>query len=141
MSLESGLYTIHNGEDPVGRALHETRDLSPKAVFNRTDDPEAVWVVEALPNGRYKLYAKGAPTAVENSAPAGPVVALLIQQADAEEWELATVDRAGGTYRVVSSQGAVWLVTEPGEHGQIQTLPIPGGDAGATVFTFKRVDR
>ncbi|MER7703743.1 I66 family serine proteinase inhibitor [Kitasatospora sp. NPDC097605] len=141
MSLDSGLYTIHNGEDPVGRALYETLDLSPKAVFNKTDDPDAVWVVEALPNGRHKLYAKGAPTAVEDNAPAGPVVALLIHQQDAEEWELAAVDEAAGTYRVRSSQGSVWLVPEPGKHGRIETLPIPGDDTGsATVFTFKQVD-
>ncbi|GAA1393202.1 hypothetical protein GCM10009639_25990 [Kitasatospora putterlickiae] len=141
MSLDSGLYTIRNGEDLVGRALYETLDLSPKAVFNKTDDPDALWVVEVLPNGRYKLYAKGAPTAVENNMPAGPVVALLIQQQDAEEWELAAVDQAAGTYQVRSSLGSVWLVPEPGKHGPIETLPVPGDDTGSpTVFTFEKVD-
>ncbi len=85
MSPGSGPYEISTTQGTrVGRSLNETKDLGPKRVLADTDDPHPIWVVERLPNGKYFLYVRGAPTAdVESS-----VRALLIQQEHKVEWEL-----------------------------------------------------
>ncbi|MFE6052269.1 I66 family serine proteinase inhibitor [Kitasatospora sp. NPDC056446] len=132
--LDSGLHVITAGTALVGRALLETKDLSPKAVFHGTEDQDAIWIVEALPNGRYNLYSKGAPAGVEDRKPAGPVVTFLIDQADAVEWELAPVADTPKAYRIISPQGAAWTVADPGEPGRIEALPVQGD-----VFTFTRI--
>nr|BFD90508.1 hypothetical protein KitaXyl93_18680 [Kitasatospora sp. Xyl93] len=135
--LESGLYTIQNGGARIGRARHEALDLSPKTVFANTDDQDAVWVVEACPGNRYRLYAKGAPTAVEDLKPAGPLVSLLLDQGDATEWELTPVDGLPATYRIKSPQGSSWTVLEPGRRSPIEVIPVLDG---STAFTFEKVD-
>ncbi|MET8539081.1 I66 family serine proteinase inhibitor [Kitasatospora sp. NPDC004799] len=134
--LESGLYTIRSGDATIGRARHEALDLSPKAVFAHTDDQDAVWVVEAYPDDRYRLYAKGAPTAVADLGPAGPLVSLLLDQGDAPEWKLVPVDGAPATYRITSPQGSSWTVLEPGKQSQIEVIPVL---EGSTAFTFRRI--
>ncbi|MFE4873856.1 I66 family serine proteinase inhibitor [Streptomyces sp. NPDC056682] len=139
MSLESGMYKIYNGDDQIGRAVRETMDLSPKSVFNQTDDTEAVWVVEQLPNGRHKLFTKGAPTAVEGGKSTGAVVSLLINQHDAAEWELQPVDGQDGAYRVLGPNGSLWVTPEPGQHCQIEVMPIDG-DGDHARFSFERVE-
>ncbi|GAA3018388.1 I66 family serine proteinase inhibitor [Kitasatospora sp. NPDC006786] len=135
--LESGLYTIQHGDARIGRARHEALDLSPKAVFADTDDQDAVWVVEAHPDNRYRLYAKGAPTAVEDLGPAGPLVSLLLDQGDAPEWELIPVDGTPNTYRIASPHGSSWTVLEPGRRSPIEVIPVL---EGATAFTFEKLD-
>jgi hypothetical protein len=52
------------------------------------------WHIERLENGRYKIYARGAPTAAID----GLLYALLVDEEKAEEW----------------------IITKPrnGEHGQ-----------------------
>ncbi|MFF2611550.1 I66 family serine proteinase inhibitor [Kitasatospora sp. NPDC058046] len=136
--LESGLYTIRSGDARIGRARHEALDLSPKAVFANTDDQDAVWLVEAYPNNHYRLYAKGAPTAVEDLQPAGPLVSLLLDQGDAPEWELIPVDGVPDTYRIKSPQGSSWTVLEPGRQSRIEVIPVL---EGSTAFTFARIGR
>lgn len=135
--LESGLYTIQNGDAKIGRARHEALDLAPKAVFADTDDQDPVWVVEAYPNNRYRLYAKGAPTAVEDLGPAGPLVSLLLDQGDATEWELIPVPGVPDTYRIKSPHGSSWTVLEPGKQSQIEVIPVL---EGSTAFTFEKID-
>lgn len=89
MSPGSGPYEISTVRDTrVGRSLHETMDLAPKAVFTNTDDPHPIWVVEKLPNGKYFLYIRGAPTADERDK----LVALLIQQEQKVEWVLEELE-------------------------------------------------
>ncbi|MFB6894276.1 I66 family serine proteinase inhibitor [Kitasatospora sp. NPDC056327] len=139
MSLDSGLYRILNADRPVGRARVETLDLAPKAVFARTDDEDTVWVVEALPGGLHKLYAKGAPVAADGGRPAGPLVALLVRQEHAGEWELSPVDGTKTGYEVRSREGLVWLAPAGGEHGQIEVLPSLDS-LDRTTFVFDRVD-
>ncbi|MFF7456445.1 I66 family serine proteinase inhibitor [Kitasatospora sp. NPDC008115] len=140
MTLDSGLYRIRNAGQPVGRARTEVFDLSPKAVFARTDDEDAIWIAEALPGGRHRLYAKRAPTGVENNEPAGPLVALLVQQEYAEEWELTPVDGTADGYEVRSRRGVVWLAPADGEHGRIEVLPALD-NLDRSTFVFERVDR
>ncbi|PFH47491.1 hypothetical protein AMATHDRAFT_6673 [Amanita thiersii Skay4041] len=122
-SLQTGHYFIYNGDDLVGRSLHEDRSLLPKHIFNKTDDKEPQWTVEALPHGRYKLYAKGAPTGVEKNH----VVAFLIDQAKAEEWNIKPVHGLKGEYEISSSLNAFWEVSEPGKHSPINVVGPRGG--------------
>ncbi|MFF8772989.1 I66 family serine proteinase inhibitor [Kitasatospora sp. NPDC015120] len=138
MTLESGPYRIRNAGRPVGRARTETFDLAPKAVFAATDDENAVWIAEALPGGRHRLYAKRAPTGIGNNAPAGPLVALLVGQEHAEEWELTAVDGTAGGYEVRSRQGVVWLAPAEGVHGPVEVLPALD-DLDRSTFVFERV--
>lgn len=138
MSLDSGYYRIFNGDELVGRVLHETMDLTPKRVFNRTDDKDAVWIVEALRNGRHRLHAKGAPTAVGNNKPAGPLVALLIGQGDAAEWRLVAVEGREDTFRIVSREGASWVALEPGRRCKIEVLSLFDDSVPTAAFTFRR---
>ncbi|MER7751204.1 I66 family serine proteinase inhibitor [Kitasatospora sp. NPDC097643] len=135
MSLGTGLYTIRSGDAVVGRALREPFTLSPKPVFSLTDDEDAAWAVEALPNERYQLYAKGAPAGVEGDRADGSLVAYLIDQTSAEEWLLVPVAGVEGAYQVVAPNGAAWTVTRAGEYGRVAVRPVDGAPA-ATHFTF-----
>ncbi|MFD8750958.1 I66 family serine proteinase inhibitor [Kitasatospora sp. NPDC059577] len=132
--LDSGLHLIHAGTALVGRALHETEDLSPKVLRVDTDDRDAIWIVEALPDGRYNLYSKGAPAGIEDNGTAGPVVTFLVDQADAVTWELAPVADTGNAYRITGPQGTSWAVTGAGKQSRIEAVPTPGD-----VFTFTRI--
>ncbi|KAJ3561009.1 hypothetical protein NP233_g10463 [Leucocoprinus birnbaumii] len=88
MELETGYYRIKSlTQKIIGRALHESSDSSPKPILSKTDDKNAVWLVEKLENGRYRLSTKGAPTGVDPHN-LNAVVALLDDQEDAVEWDL-----------------------------------------------------
>ncbi|MFC8532493.1 I66 family serine proteinase inhibitor [Streptomyces sp. NPDC057249] len=140
MHLDSGVYKIHNGGDMVGRARNETMDLSPKPVFNKTDDEDATWTVEPLPNGRYMLYVKEGPAAVGDGRPTKDVVSLVQGGQDAVEWELHPVDGTDGRYRIMSPEGGVWAVSEPGKHCRIGVLPAGSENGDSTTFTFTSVE-
>ncbi|KAF8586582.1 hypothetical protein K439DRAFT_1340544 [Ramaria rubella] len=87
--LPTDQYYIRNENDFAGRNRNEDKSLNPKGVFCPTDynDPELAstlcsWKLEALPNGRYRLKARGAPTGVQD----GLLYAFLEEKDKAEEW-------------------------------------------------------
>ncbi|PFH45089.1 hypothetical protein AMATHDRAFT_10039 [Amanita thiersii Skay4041] len=138
-SLQSGHYFIYHGNDLVGRDRREDRSLLPKHIFNKTDDKEPQWTIEALHDGRYKLYARGSPTGVEK----GHVVAFLINQARAEEWHITPIRGLKGEYEISSGSKAFWEVSEPGKHSMIKAVPSTGRPEKETIpnprFIFKIV--
>ncbi|MFD3997386.1 I66 family serine proteinase inhibitor [Streptomyces sp. NPDC058583] len=146
--MESGFYKIYHGGNLVGRRLNETPDLKPKAICNKTEDPDAVWVVEALSNGRYNLYAKGTPVSVPGEIDkrypdmdlrCGNVEALIIERVDVMEWKLAPVNGKDDTYLITTGLGYEWMVPEPGKECEIMVMPLSGGETADTLFTFKPV--
>jgi hypothetical protein len=102
--LPTDQYYIRNEQQFAGRNAIEDKSLLPKAVHCPNDrrDAELVstpkcsnianvtltfsqllqWVIERLPNGRYKLTTRGAPTGVVKNL----LFAFLIERAQAEEW-------------------------------------------------------
>ncbi|GJJ07985.1 hypothetical protein Clacol_002192 [Clathrus columnatus] len=63
VTLRSGVYTIHNGSSPVGRASFEDFSLKPKPIFNATDAARSLWYIHAEKNGKYKLFNLGGSVA------------------------------------------------------------------------------
>ena len=113
--LRSGQFYIRNEEKFAGRNLREDLSLNPKSVYCPTDLPEAPlasnlysiaathsdlfnplqWTIEALPNGRYKLFISGAPTGEINKL----LYALLIEPERAEEWIVTRAERHSDGHR------------------------------------------
>ncbi|KAJ3713036.1 hypothetical protein DFJ43DRAFT_49484 [Lentinula guzmanii] len=46
MSLETGRYTIKNGDNVVGRALAEDLSLLPKRIILAPSDSSSTWIIE-----------------------------------------------------------------------------------------------
>jgi hypothetical protein len=109
--LSTGQYHIRNQETFAGRNAREDASLLPKKVYCPTDDAEAQlvsdlysmaathsdlfnplqWTIEALPNGRYKLLARGSPTVELNRL----LYAVLIDVEKAEEWIIKKYEQSG----------------------------------------------
>ena len=101
-ALPTGEYYIRNEGTFAGRNLREDKSLRPKKVYCPTDISEAQlvsnlysmaathsdlfnlpqWQLEALPNGRYKLLARGSATGELNKL----LFAFLVDVERAEEW-------------------------------------------------------
>jgi hypothetical protein len=114
--LPNGEYYIRNGYHFVGRDYYEDKSLLPKKVCCPPDrGPDLVscfplllvqlaltyveflqWLIEALPNGRYSLKVRGAPTGESNKL----VYAFLVEEEKAEEWVITErrTDRDGKVY-------------------------------------------
>ncbi|PFH46825.1 hypothetical protein AMATHDRAFT_88089 [Amanita thiersii Skay4041] len=109
MPLKTVRYTIHNAVDlPF--------DLSPKPVYNKTTDKDAEWTIEALPNGRFKMYSKGDPTGIRGNGMMGQLVAFLIHKENAVEWSIVPVPEKEDVY---TTRNASWFATKPHEHSNI----------------------
>jgi len=82
-------YYIRNREMFAGRNVRENRSLLPKEVTCPTDhpnDPQS-WKIEQLPNGRFRLSARGAPTGIDSDIDNRLLFAFLDRDAsEAEEW-------------------------------------------------------
>ncbi|MFI9325241.1 I66 family serine proteinase inhibitor [Kitasatospora aureofaciens] len=135
MGLESGYYTIQNGNDAVGRRRIEDLSMRPKAVINQAPSGlESPWVVEAVSDDRYILRTRGARVTSEGDK----LVALIFNTSQADEWQLVPVNGMNRTYRVVAPNGAAWVVREPGKECQVEVLSsVPAG--GSNEFTFTPV--
>ncbi|MFF0393267.1 I66 family serine proteinase inhibitor [Kitasatospora sp. NPDC004615] len=143
MGLESGYYTIQNGQDLVGRRGIEDLSLRPKAIINQAGSADRPWVVEALPNGLYSLSAKGTRAPIQDNAGTAiednKLVALLMDPQYAVQWQLVAVNGKNDTYRIVEPRGgSAWMVREPGKESQVEVLNSITGSA-SDAFTFKRV--
>jgi hypothetical protein len=100
--LSTGQYHIRNQETFAGRNAREDASLLPKKVYCPTDDAEAqLWTIEALPNGRYKLLARGSPTVELNRL----LYAVLIDVEKAEEWIIKKYEQSG-QYTIVKADGS-----------------------------------
>ncbi|KIM41154.1 hypothetical protein M413DRAFT_11330 [Hebeloma cylindrosporum] len=114
--LPSDQYYIRNGESFAGRDHREDRSLLPKRVNCPTDGYLELWELEQLPNGRYRLKARGAPTGARNNL----LFAFLIEVERAEEWiitkrrddsnrsqyTIEKADRTGGWVKETDANGA-----------------------------------
>ena len=112
LTTGTGTYYILNEGTFAGRNLREDRSLLPKGVYCPTDVAEAQLVSSlyamaathsdlfnlpqfkliALPNGRFKILARGASTGELNKL----LYAFLIDEERAEEWILTKRNNDGG---------------------------------------------
>ncbi|THU82753.1 serine protease inhibitor [Dendrothele bispora CBS 962.96] len=103
MSLESGIYTIRNRDNNVGRSLTEDRSLGPKRILLLPQDvkPEEIkWEIEKLDHNSYTLKIRDAPTAnIDNL-----VFALLINKGEAEKWRIEAVPQHGENRYIITTQ-------------------------------------
>ncbi|GJJ07984.1 hypothetical protein Clacol_002191 [Clathrus columnatus] len=90
MHLEPGYYTIHNGDNLVGRSLLEDFSLNPKTVFNATPDTESIWQVERLPDGKYILRNFEAPVAPINGVVKAVIYPNIDESLKIFEWEVTS---------------------------------------------------
>ncbi|KAF8638991.1 hypothetical protein AX17_001794 [Amanita inopinata Kibby_2008] len=168
MSLQSGFYTIRNGDKFVGRYEIEDRSLLPKRVLVGDDNIQVKvsiswfdlsistahmmalnleWVVEALSNGRYKLSTGKAPTvAIDNK-----LFALLMDEDKPEEWVITERPQAGDSMYTVEAaskeEGWIAPTNDEEEVPQIAVRPLIVGPSmppffpPTEVFKFERIDR
>ncbi|GAW08181.1 serine protease inhibitor [Lentinula edodes] len=123
MSLETGRYLIHNGNNIVSRNLAEDRSLKPKRIvlLEPTDKIELTWIIEKSGDG-YILNNRGAPTApIEDN-----VFALLVHQEGAAKWTIEAVPRHGkNAYFIKGSDGKGWVAPDKvGEQIIYRTLIV-----------------
>ncbi|KAJ4479548.1 serine protease inhibitor [Lentinula edodes] len=107
MALETGLYTIKNGEKLVGRALAEDLSLLPKRIILTESERTSIWAIEKSDKeNEYLLISFGSPTThIENH-----VFALLINQEQATKWIVKAVPQHGeNAYVISTSEGKGWV--------------------------------
>ncbi|KIM41176.1 hypothetical protein M413DRAFT_11342 [Hebeloma cylindrosporum] len=123
IKLPSDQYYIRNGELFAGRNHREDRSLLPKRVNCPTDGDLELWDLEQLPNGRYRLEARGSPTGARNNL----LYAFLIDPSKAEEWIITKrkVDRNRSLYTIEKADKTAGWVKQTGTEGpQIAVLPL-----------------
>jgi len=146
MSLESGIYIISNKFDNafVGRLRYEDKSLLPKKVVTLPAGIEAPqWNIEALPNNRYKLSIRGAPTAEIE----GGLFAVLLPEPAPAEWTITKRDNHGpNIYTVEAPSGNGWVVTNEEPETQIEIKPLiinpsfPPQYLPNALFTFSKAE-
>ncbi|KAJ4473852.1 serine protease inhibitor [Lentinula aciculospora] len=122
MALETGLYTIKNGDKFVGRALAEDLSLRPKKVI--VTDNDSKWAIEKLGNNLdtfYTLISNGSPTAhIEHN-----VFALVIDRELATKWIIQHVPQHGENAHSIFGSDFEGGWTAPEEIGeQIRYRPL-----------------
>ncbi|KAJ3862160.1 MAG: serine protease inhibitor, partial [Lentinula lateritia] len=136
MSLDTGRYLIHNGNNIVSRNLAEDRSLNPKRIvlLEPNDKIEFTWIIEKS-GDEYILNNRGAPTThIEDH-----VFALLIHQEQATKWTIEAVPRHGkNAYIIKGSDGKGWVAPEKvGEQIIYRTLIV--GPSEPPTFPLNQV--
>jgi len=133
--LSTAQYYIRNDNLFAGRNIREDKSLLPKRVFCPTDndDPD-LWEIQALPNGRYRLSTRGAPT----GAKGGLLFAFLLEDQGAEEWVI-TKRIFGGSNRSVytiesANRNAGWVAQVDATNPQIAVRPLIVGPSDPPFF-------
>ncbi|KAJ3790416.1 serine protease inhibitor [Lentinula aff. detonsa] len=126
MSLETGRYTIKNGDNVVGRALAEDLSLLPKRIILAPSDRDSTWIIEKSKHNEneYLLISNGSPTThIEDH-----IFALLVHQSQATKWTIKAVPKYGeDAYNIFATDSAKgWIAPkEIGDqilyHGLIST--------------------
>ncbi|KAF8882960.1 hypothetical protein BD779DRAFT_1626449 [Infundibulicybe gibba] len=148
--LESGLYLISSRQDEVYVGRHFVEDLSllPKRILSLphgVQAPRVSWIVEKLPNGRYRLRAGGAPTGVKDNL----VFALLIDIFPAEEWVITHRENHGPNVYTIekADTSGGWVLPENEPYTQVAARPLiatkslPPQFPPNELWTFVRIDR
>ncbi|KAJ3966001.1 hypothetical protein EV361DRAFT_605325 [Lentinula raphanica] len=93
MSLVSGRYIIHNGDNTVGRRSAEDLSFLPKQIVLTPRDQETNRVFEKTGNqeNEYTIKSFGSPTAHID----GLVVALLTDYVPATQWIVEQIPQHG----------------------------------------------
>ncbi|KAF8576636.1 hypothetical protein K439DRAFT_1640353 [Ramaria rubella] len=113
--LHTGQYYIRNVKTFVGRNLREDRSFNRKPVSCSNNADEEMWLLEALPNGRYKLKVRDAPTGVID----GLLFAFLIEEEKTEEWVITKRKYPGhhALYTIeTAAKDAGWISLKKGSH-------------------------
>jgi len=135
--LPSGQYFILNDKLFAGRNFREDKSIMPKRVFCPTDhDEPELWQIRALPNGRYKLSARGAPTGARN----GLLLAFLLDDQGPEEWVITKrkVDDSDRSLYTIetANRNAGWIALrdEADPPNQIAVRPLIVGPSFPPFF-------
>jgi len=136
--LPSGQYFILNDKLFAGRNFREDKSIMPKRVFCPTDhDEPELWQIQALPNGRYKLLARGAPTGAKDRL----LFAFLVPVGDQgpEEWvitERKVDDSDRRLYTIeTANRNAGWIAQdEEDSPNQIAVRPLIVGPRDPPFF-------
>ncbi|KAF8882226.1 hypothetical protein BD779DRAFT_1648139 [Infundibulicybe gibba] len=146
--LETGMYIINSKQDGayVGRNFIEDHSLLPKAVISLPHGVQAPhWVVEKLPNGRYRLKVGGAPTGVERDL----VFAFLLDHHPVEEWVITHRENHGPNVYTVekADHHSGWVLPDKEPYTQIASCPLratkslPPQFPPNELWSFTRIDR
>ncbi|TFK31010.1 hypothetical protein BDQ12DRAFT_730025 [Crucibulum laeve] len=123
-SLTSGHYIIRNvskADGSVGRNLAEDKSLNPKKIVSLPSSIQAeAWIIEELPNGNYKLRARGSPTGARD----GKVYAFLTENGD--EWKVTRRENHGrNVFTIEEANGSNgWVLNSNEEYSQIECKPL-----------------
>ncbi|KAF8586585.1 serine protease inhibitor [Ramaria rubella] len=130
--LPTDQYYIRNDDNFAGRSLHEVHSLQPKPILSPTNNHDSLWILEALPNGRYKLKAGGAPTGVMD----GFLYAFLIKEERAEEWVITKREHPGHRAIENAAKDAGWIALKEGDHKYplIAVRPLKEGRSNPPFF-------
>jgi hypothetical protein len=128
--LSTAQYYIRNDNLFAGRNIREDKSLLPKRVFCPTDnDRPDPWEIRALPNGRYRLSTRGAPTGAKDRL----LFAFLLEDQGAEEWVITR--RNGGLYTIESAdRNAGWVAQVDATDPQIAVRPLIVGPSDPPFF-------
>jgi len=93
----------------AGRNMIEDKSGFPKRVFCPTDAPNEpeLWNIQRLPNGRYKLSARGAPVGTIDNL----LFAFLTDQEKADEWIITKRKQVGprALFTIARADGLGWI--------------------------------
>ncbi|KAF8586586.1 hypothetical protein K439DRAFT_1631469 [Ramaria rubella] len=111
--LHTGQYYIRNAKTFAGRNIREDKLFNRKPVSCSTDADGETWILEALPNGRYKLKVRDAPTGVID----GLLFAFLIEEEKTEEWVITKREYTGHHALIeTAAKDAGWISLKKGSH-------------------------
>ncbi|EGO20477.1 hypothetical protein SERLADRAFT_399343 [Serpula lacrymans var. lacrymans S7.9] len=120
--LKTGTYIIRSvavKDGCIGRSKREQQDLAPKKVFSLPAHHDVQqFVVEALDNGRYQLWA-GSPTATVD----GHLSAILLSSPPPEEWNIVYQPSQKAYTIETASRDRSWTI--PSKEGFVQVAVRP----------------
>ncbi|KFX93764.1 hypothetical protein V490_04697 [Pseudogymnoascus sp. VKM F-3557] len=141
--LNTGEYYIRALADDkpyIGRLYREDKSLLPKPVCEvqkpelASDGKQHPWAIQALPNNRFYLKARGAPTGVVHDL----LFAFLVDQGRAEEWIIKRVPEGGPnvyTIETSSRPGEGWVTSFPDDEvRQVRISPLSPGPQVSQLF-------
>ncbi|KAF8586583.1 serine protease inhibitor [Ramaria rubella] len=131
--LPTDQYYIRNENTFAARNMREDRSLNPKGVFCPSESDPELWQLQALPNGRYRLKARGAPTGIKNKL----LYAFLLDESRAEEWIITKRKDEGSRalYTIeTASRNAGWTAQKGEVSSQIAVRPLIIGPSDPPFF-------
>ncbi|PSS02363.1 hypothetical protein PHLCEN_2v4056 [Hermanssonia centrifuga] len=151
VDLPNGIYLISSGSSRnnfVGRPRSDPMSQTPQKVISLPPSPDAdapKWVIEKLPNGRYRLKALGAPTGIRGG--------LLwayddevedTEDAEVEEWHLRpyrSVSPGSASHYTIewATGGAGWVRQSNEPYTQIAVAPLSGQGKEEELWTVVHI--